>query len=599
MESTEEKGEVYHKSRRYRKGQKSVDSESEMKREDYDTSPGSEDNTYDIPSHMINYITAEEWEKLSPANKMYCCKLLRSPNSFFFRYRPNWEEHKQGQLTQEEIEDFYARLKYYKDVLGINDAMWGFFAVPFSCRVGYQLSTFYRKEIKRGAIQDDNYIIDENGVVRLKQSRPKKTIPKEVTERMMEETGLYIAEEMKFIIYKKVRKERIHIVCPPLNQPLVPTGILNQGTIPNKVMDDSCTKEPNKSIEATNEDQKKANIPTIDNTEDNQSLVQVPKISKENDFIQPPVIPSPSIFNQANPIFQVPANYSMGYFATAVNPFLIPRSLSTCEKQGKAKNKKPKRSTSRIAILRPPSTALFNSSQFNQQQVPIPEILKKEKEDNEDNEEKVQDFPEIPEHIFSTKSIFDEASTTDLPTNDAKQEFPQKSDTTEPEAFSAEELIKKEEVIRKEEVKKKEEVIKKDKEAPKSARVKRETSPPKEEPARAIQKLRGKANARHALHSLRAISPSDSSSDFDLSAINDAPPQCPFVGARDPLTGRPMRNPALNQDGYVLDRESWRLVMQGRGCPFNTSISDMDDLVEVNFKTWEAIKDEIVNIPSL
>lgn len=69
------------------------------------------------------------------------------------------------------------------------------------------------------------------------------------------------------------------------------------------------------------------------------------------------------------------------------------------------------------------------------------------------------------------------------------------------------------------------------------------------------------------------------------------------LGAKDQITGLPMRKPTVNRDGYVLDRETWKLIREGRiVCPFDITAYSKSDLVEVTAQNFNELKPFLLNI---
>jgi len=69
------------------------------------------------------------------------------------------------------------------------------------------------------------------------------------------------------------------------------------------------------------------------------------------------------------------------------------------------------------------------------------------------------------------------------------------------------------------------------------------------------------------------------------------------IGARDVVTGKPMKNPMTNRDGYVLDKDTWFKVMSGEErCPFPVSYVCQEELIEINEKNFDLLKPYLVNV---
>ena len=114
-----------------------------------------------IPDQLKIYVSQEIWNMWSPIRRDSFTKMIKNPNTFFYRNRPPGDPQRTGPFTPEEEEQFINRLRYFRDVLGIDDGLWGLFAVPIRGRLGYQCSNFYRLLIQQGKVHDDRYqIID-------------------------------------------------------------------------------------------------------------------------------------------------------------------------------------------------------------------------------------------------------------------------------------------------------------------------------------------------------------------------------------------------------------------------------------------------------
>ena len=84
-----------------------------------------------------------------------------------------------------------------------------------------------------------------------------------------------------------------------------------------------------------------------------------------------------------------------------------------------------------------------------------------------------------------------------------------------------------------------------------------------------------------------------------VAKFTDEDLRCELTGARDPLTGRPMKRPAMSPDGYVMDLDSWKKIMSGKKeMPFDSSIQSLSELTLVTAKTYEDLRLNIVNIPT-
>ena len=71
-----------------------------------------------------------------------------------------------------------------------------------------------------------------------------------------------------------------------------------------------------------------------------------------------------------------------------------------------------------------------------------------------------------------------------------------------------------------------------------------------------------------------------------------------LYGAYDYLTERPMRHPAMNIEGYVLDFDSWKKILSGKYInPFNTTINSLSELTMITAKNYDELKYDIINSP--
>ena len=69
------------------------------------------------------------------------------------------------------------------------------------------------------------------------------------------------------------------------------------------------------------------------------------------------------------------------------------------------------------------------------------------------------------------------------------------------------------------------------------------------------------------------------------------------LGARDQITGCPMRKPMMNRDGYVLDKDTWDLLARGKVvCPFEYSEIGPDDLMEITSENYMKYQPYIMNV---
>jgi hypothetical protein len=85
-------------------------------------------------------------------------------------------------------------LSYFRNTLGIEEGLWGLFAVPIRGRVGYQCSNFYRQLIKDQKVEDDRYEILPDGKLRFRAT--SSVIPPSVIEILEKEAYAFIDECM-------------------------------------------------------------------------------------------------------------------------------------------------------------------------------------------------------------------------------------------------------------------------------------------------------------------------------------------------------------------------------------------------------------------
>ena len=82
--------------------------------------------------------------------------------------------------------------------MGIVNAQWGFFAIPFIGRVGYQLSTFYRAQVRNKTIADDSFVIDPNGKMRQVKHKQKIEMTPDMNKQMLAETAELVSRYINF-----------------------------------------------------------------------------------------------------------------------------------------------------------------------------------------------------------------------------------------------------------------------------------------------------------------------------------------------------------------------------------------------------------------
>lgn len=161
----------------------------------YDYEDSSPENSI-IPEKLKVAISQELWNSYSTIRRESFKQILQNPNNFFYRNRPPGDPQVFGKFTREEEALFLKRVKYFREVLEINDGCWGLFAVPLSGRVGYQCSNFYRIMIAEHKIIDKSYSLGSDGKYQFKRIHSRK-FPPESLKILEDEAFRYIAECLK------------------------------------------------------------------------------------------------------------------------------------------------------------------------------------------------------------------------------------------------------------------------------------------------------------------------------------------------------------------------------------------------------------------
>lgn len=164
-------------------------SDNAIKKKHYSTKAHNESSV--VPDFLKPFVTQRAWDQFSPIKRNSFKDLMRNPNSFFYRNRPPGEKQKYGGFTPEEERQFFERLKYFREILHIQDGLWGLFAVPFEGRFGYQCSNYYRLLISDGKIKDKNYTQKENGKL-IYIHRSSRQVPSESLRKLEKEAFDYI-----------------------------------------------------------------------------------------------------------------------------------------------------------------------------------------------------------------------------------------------------------------------------------------------------------------------------------------------------------------------------------------------------------------------
>ncbi|OHT11669.1 hypothetical protein TRFO_03891 [Tritrichomonas foetus] len=149
-----------------------------------------------IPEKLRLYVSQEIWSLWSPIRRESFKSIIKNPNSFFYRNRPPGDPQKCGPFTQAEEDQFLERLRYFREELGIEDGLWGYFSVPISGRLGYQCSNFYRLLIKTGKVKDDHYEVQEDGKLKFIHNSRSQPTP-EVMAKLEKEAFDYIQKCLK------------------------------------------------------------------------------------------------------------------------------------------------------------------------------------------------------------------------------------------------------------------------------------------------------------------------------------------------------------------------------------------------------------------
>ncbi|OHS98928.1 hypothetical protein TRFO_34727 [Tritrichomonas foetus] len=151
-----------------------------------------EDDT--VPENLRTFISQSVWNQYSQIRRDSFKLLLKNPNSFFYRNRPPGDPQKYGSFTEEEEAQFIERIKYFRDVLKIDDGLWGLFAVPLRGRLGYQCSNFYRYLVTEGRVKDPHYKVTHDGKLIFDRSTPRRAVSDESYNKLEREAFEFIKE---------------------------------------------------------------------------------------------------------------------------------------------------------------------------------------------------------------------------------------------------------------------------------------------------------------------------------------------------------------------------------------------------------------------
>lgn len=114
------------------------------------------ENEYQNLSAVIRRnITFEKWNELQSNQQNMYLTYLTNPNHFFFRSSMIFQIKQTGIFTYDEEQMFLSRFKYFRDDLKIKKIPWGFFAIPFYGRAGYQCAAHYRELLVNKFLEPD------------------------------------------------------------------------------------------------------------------------------------------------------------------------------------------------------------------------------------------------------------------------------------------------------------------------------------------------------------------------------------------------------------------------------------------------------------
>lgn len=130
------------------------------------SSNNNDEDTLIMPENLRAVIPNDIWNSWSNIRRASFKQIMKNPNSFFYRNRPPGDPQKYGPFTAAEEKQFIERLKYFREELGVNEGLWGYFSVPILGRLGYQCSNFYRSLIASGKIVDSSYELMPDGKLR-------------------------------------------------------------------------------------------------------------------------------------------------------------------------------------------------------------------------------------------------------------------------------------------------------------------------------------------------------------------------------------------------------------------------------------------------
>lgn len=106
-----------------------------------------------------------------------------NPNQYYYRFNDPGIPQATGKWSSKDKALFLKVITEYGVDYRVNqlaghEGQWGIFSTHIPGRVGYQCSNYYRQLVKEGKIQDDNYVMNEDGklVFRFRNSAGKSTL---------------------------------------------------------------------------------------------------------------------------------------------------------------------------------------------------------------------------------------------------------------------------------------------------------------------------------------------------------------------------------------------------------------------------------------
>lgn len=466
---------------------------------------------YDLPHYLRDFISEEKWDKMTVGQQKCCCTIMKSPNSYYFRTRPPWEPIKSGPFSAAEEEAFHERFEYFKNELGIVNKLWGYFAVPFKGRVGYQMSSFYRTQVKNKKIIDENFI-DDNGNMRIRNPTKKRDLNQASIARLKEECNKYILEQI----------EKQHFTE---NDPLF---------------------EEIRSYRVSKKDLIVYNDYSVSDSNSDEFVPQENIEPKKHQSDQP-------------------------------DPIKSKKSAAKKQEENNDFESIVKKSKKRYITI----DYSVNNEQHQQ------EIEKTEQ--NEQTKDNSEELPEIQEEFITNRNVDesddekmsndeenDKNSINSEKTEQIPEDNQQNTDTTETKRVKrhytrrrnkdADYILLDDQVF--------------------ESDLSTESSDDNESD---IKSLIANIRTRHVENGRKSMS---------LDPEDDEP--CPLVGALDYVSHRPMRNPAMNQEGFVLDYQTWTQILNGQlPLPDGISIDSLSEIRVLTKANYAQYKMMITNFNSM